>query len=459
MLGTYAQPNNRPLSGSVLVAKSNATDQLGQILKNPTDYTLIWSNDDSSGNPAFFWLPIPPDGYKSIGLAVTTSPEKPSLDKIRCVRSDFTADAEMDDWIWNQGINIYKLRPKIRGTGAQPLCAGTFVIQSDTVALSCLINRNPNYSTGRLNRSQMEAVFRAYAPYVYFHPDESYLPSSVDWFFSNGALLYKIGEESNPVRIEPGGANLPKGGSGDGSYWLDLPVEGDAKDRVKKGDLQSAEAYVHFKPILGGTFTDIPIWLFYPFNGHAIVKLGFIKRLSLGKIGEHVGDWEHVTLRVSNFDGALHKVYFSQHSGGRWVDSSLLQFESGGNRFAWYASRNGHAGNYEEGLYLQGPGDGVGIRNDWARSDKVMDAGARFVVVAAEAEGEAVAEPPWLGYAWKWGPTKNYDTAAEVKKVKKFLPGKLKKAMEGLMKVVDELFGKDGPTGPKVKSNWNGDEV
>ncbi|XP_057786653.1 hypothetical protein At1g04090-like isoform X2 [Salvia miltiorrhiza] len=450
MLGSYAQPNNRPLSGWVLVAK---TDQSAQILTQPTNYSLIWSNDNSSGNPAFFWLPIPPDGYKSLGLVVTTSPEKPSPDKIRCVRSDFTADTEIDDWIWSQGINVYGLRPRIRGAGAQPVSVGTFVIQNDAVALSSLINKNPNYTSGRLSRSQMEAVFRAYAPYVYFHPDESYLPASVNCFFSNGALLYKKGEESNPVRVEPDGANLPRGGSGDGLYWLDLPAERGARDRVRVGDLPSAEAYVHFKPILGGTFTDIQVWLFYPFNGHAIAKVGLIKRLSLGRAGEHVGDWEHVTLRVSNFDGALHKVYFSQHSGGRWVDSRLLQFQSG-NRFVWYASRNGHAGNYEEGLYLQGPGDGVGIRNDWARSDKVMDAGARFAVVAAE----GVAEPAWLSYERKWGPTEKYDTAVEVRRVKKLLPGKLKKALEGLVKVIDEVFGKDGPTGPKVKNNWSGDE-
>ncbi|KAL1554857.1 hypothetical protein AAHA92_15366 [Salvia divinorum] len=302
----------------------------------------------------------------------------------------------------------------------------------------------------------MEDLFRAYAPYVYLHPDEAHLPSSVDWFFSNGALLYKKGEESQPVRIQPGGTNLPKGGDPSGSYWLDLPTDKVGRDRVSRGDIASAEAYVHFKP--GGMFTDIQVWMFYPFNGHATAKIGFIKKVSLGRVGEHVSDWEHVTLRVRNVDGVLDRVYFSQHSGGKWVDASLLQFQSG-NRFAWYSSRNGHAGNNEPGLYLQGPGNGVGIRNDWAKSNKVVDTGARFVVVASAGEAEAVVEPPWLSYQSKWGPTKEYDTAAEVRTVGKFLPGKLKNALDKLVKVIDEIFGRDGPTGPNVKKSWTGDEV
>ncbi|KAH6760871.1 DUF946 family protein [Perilla frutescens var. frutescens] len=445
MLGSYAQPNNKQLFGWVLVA----SDKSGDILKQPSNYTLIWHSDD---NKAFFWLPTPPDGYKSLGLLVTATPDIPSLDRIRCVRSDFTADAEVDNWIWNHGMNVYGLRPKTRGTNAQPLSAGTFVIQSDTAPLSCLINKNTE-STGRLNQLQMMSMFQTYAPYIYFHSDEEYLPSTVDWFFSNGALLYKKGE-SNPVRVEPDGANLPQGGRGDGTYWLDLPTDGRARDAVKKGDLNIAKPYIHFKPIFGGTFTDIQVWVFYPFNGHATAKVGFIKRLSMGRVGEHVGDWEHVTLRVSNFNGILYGVYLAQHSGGKWVDASTLEYESG-NKFAVYASRNGHAANDRGGLYLQG-GNTVGIRNDWEKSGKVMDTGARFLVVSAEAE--MVVEPPWLNFNSKWGPTKDYDTASEVRKLKKWLPGKLKKALMNLVKVLDQVFGMDGPAGPKTKASWNGDE-
>ncbi|XP_057786654.1 hypothetical protein At1g04090-like [Salvia miltiorrhiza] len=455
MLGSYAQPNNQPLFGSVLVAKTDAADQSGEILKQPTDYTLISPDDPNS---AHFWLPTPPDGFKAVGLVVTASPEKPPLDRIRCVRSDFTDDAETETLIWGNanGINVYGLRPKTRGTNAKSLGIGTFIAQNNgdtTLALSCLMNKN-SASSAMPNQAQIKAVFGSYAPYVYFHPDEIYLPSSVNWYFSNGALLYKKGEESNPVRVEPDGSNLPQGGLNDGLYWLDLPVEPEEGSRVKKGDLRSAEAYLHVKPVLGGSGTDIQVWLFYPFNGPATAKVGMIEKIPLGKIGGHVGDWEHVTLRISNFDGALRRVYFAEHSGGRWVDSSVLEFESG-NRFAGYSSLNGHATYSRAGVVMQGGGD-LGIRNDTAKSAMVVDTGASFAVVAAE---EGAVEPPWLNYYRKWGPTRSYDIVEEVDKVVKLLPESVKQQVEKLVKALPtEIFGEDGPTGPKMKNNWDGDE-
>ncbi|KAL8521417.1 hypothetical protein ACS0TY_011802 [Phlomoides rotata] len=468
MLGSYAQPNNQPLFGWILVGKTDASDQSGDILKQPTGYTLLSTQASSSKGSAYFWLPTPPDGYKAVGLVLTASPEKPSDDKIRCVRSDFTDELERDRWIWGQGavesaggMSLYGLRPKNRGTKAQQLSVGTFVIENSTtttsdgnytIPLSCLKKKNSSLSAVP-NISQIEALVKTYSPYIYFHPKETYFPSSVNWYFSNGALLYKTGEESNPIPIEPNGSNLPQGGSNDGSYWLDLPVNQQEKERVKKGDLQSAEGYIHVKPVLGATFTDIQIWLFYPFNGPATAKLGIIEHIPLGKIGEHVGDWEHVTLRISNFDGILYKVYLGQHSTGTWVDSCLLKFREG-NKFVGYSARNGHGSYYKEEVVLQGGGS-IGIRNDTEKSDMVMDTGAKFTVVAAD----GVVEPPWLNYTRKWGPKIEYDRVNELERVERLVPTNLKSSFQSLVNALpNEVYGEDGPTGPKMKNFWDGDE-
>ncbi|KAE8726856.1 hypothetical protein F3Y22_tig00005974pilonHSYRG00201 [Hibiscus syriacus] len=265
----------------------------------------------------------------------------------------------------------------------------------------------------------------AYSPWIYFHPKETYLPSSVTWFFVNGALLYTKGEESNPVPIEQTGSNLPQGGSNDGNYWLDLPVDEAGKERVKKGDLKDSQVYLHVKPMLGATYSDIVIWVFHPFNGPAKAKV------------KHVGDWEHVTLRVSNFNGELHRVYFSKHSGGSWVDASDLEFHGGENKPCAYSSLHGHAMYSKPGMVLQGSG-GIGIRNDTAKNMIVMDTGLRFLLVAEI----------------------SYDLEDEVKKVEKILPGKLNAAFEKFINgLPNEVLGEEGPTGPKVKRNWNGDEV
>ncbi|XP_031255586.1 uncharacterized protein LOC116113579 [Pistacia vera] len=466
MLGHYAQPNNTRLFGWVLVAK----DDTDTSLKKPLDYSLVWSSESLNINQegiAYVWLPTPPDGYKPVGHLITNSPVKPSLEKIRCVRSDLTDQCETDTWIWGpgkdsnaSGFNIFGVTPTNRGIQGMGVCVGTFAAKNNNSPLSiaCLKNFNFNSNLSSMpNPLQIEALLQTYSPYIYFHPDEKYLPSSVSWFFDNGALLYKKGEESKPILIDSMGSNLPQGGSDDGHYWLDLPVDDKAKERVEKGDLQNAQVYLHIKPMLGATFTDIAIWVFYPFNGPARAKVEFIN-IPLGKIGEHVGDWEHLTLRVSNFDGMLRKVYFSEHSGGSWVNASELEFQ-GGNKVVTYASLNGHAMYPKPGLVLQGNGR-IGIRNDTAKSKMFIDTGNEFSLAAAEYLGSTIIEPPWLNYFRKWGPKISYDIAEEIRKIEKVLPGKLKPAFDKFVKSLpNEILGEEGPTGPKLKRNWSGDEV
>ncbi|KAK7243649.1 hypothetical protein RIF29_38455 [Crotalaria pallida] len=467
MLGSYSQPNNKPLFGYVLVAKDISLT----ALKQPVDYILLWSSESlkiNQDSPAYVWIPKAPDGFKPVGLVVTTTPDKPSLDKVRCVRADLTDQAETYSRIWGPGdvsddnsINFFDVRPSNRSTQARGVRVGTFGAQipltkSPDSTIACLKNTNVDYTTTMPNLQQIDAIVKAYSPTLYLHPDEDYLPSSVDWFFSNGALLYTKGQESKPVPIASNGTNLPQGGNNDGAYWLDLPVDDANKDRVKGGDLPSSKAYIHVKPMLGGTFTDIAMWVFYPFNGPARTKIKFFN-IKLGRIGEHVGDWEHVTLRVSNFNGQLWGLYFSQHNKGEWIEASQLEFQSG-NKPVVYSSLHGHASYPHADLYLLGK-DGIGIRDDTATSDKVFDMGA-YELVSAEYLWPAFIEPPWLNYFREWGPKIDYDIEKELKKVEKILPGKLKKLLEDIMMALPkEVLGEEGPLGPKVKDNWSGDEV
>ncbi|KAL3500097.1 hypothetical protein ACH5RR_039190 [Cinchona calisaya] len=474
MLGSYGQPNNELFFGWILVAKdiSNEQSSTTETLKKPTDYSLVWSSESlktTQDGHGYIWLPLAPDGYKAVGYVVTATPEKPSLDKVRCVLSELTDECESENWIWGQGktstasiFNVYTSRPSVRGINAQGVGVNTFLVKNgsddnSSSSIACLKNNNFSNFSSMPNLKQIEALFRAYSPRIYFHPKENCLPSSVNWFFNNGALLYTKGEESNPVAIENNGANLPQGESNDGAYWLDLPIDENDKEKVKKGDLQSAEAYLHIKPMLGATFTDIAIWIFYPFNGPGRAKLGLID-IPLGPIGEHIGDWEHLTLRISNFNGILYKVYFSQHSGGTWVDAPLLEFHDGTNKPVAYSALSGHPNYPKPGLVLQGAGD-VGIRNDAAKSDKFLDTGAKYSIVSAENLPLEIVEPPWLNYLREWGPKITYESAVEVKKVEGLLSANLKSAFDRLVKILpNEVYGEEGPTGPKVKNSWSGDE-
>ncbi|KAJ3682417.1 hypothetical protein LUZ60_014990 [Juncus effusus] len=470
-LGHYGQSNNQPLHGFLLVARDNnysSTKNSLPALKEPLDFTLIWTSFSENYNSeecGYFWQPLAPNGYKSLGFLVTKGPTKPSVDSVRCVRSDLTDTCETQDLIINMEsifsefpCQFWKVRPCNRGMWGKGVSIGTFFIDlliNEESSVFCLKNSDLSLKS-MPNLEQVNALINHYGPTVYFHPNEIYLPSSVSWFFNNGAILYKQGIKMGE-EILSDGSNLPSGGNNDGQYWIDLPD--DTKDNIIKGNLDSAELYVHVKPALGGTFTDIAMWVFCPFNGPATIKIGSVN-IPLSKIGRHVGDWEHFTLRINNFNGELLSVYFAQHSGGEWVDACELEFMKDCNKPIVYSSKSGHASFPHEGNILQGSEKlGIGVRNDAAKSNFVVDSGVKYKIVAAEYLGDDVAEPDWLQYMREWGPTVNYNSRSELEKIIRFLPHNLRFTVENVLdRLPDELFCEEGPTGPKEKNNWEGDE-
>ncbi|XWS36495.1 hypothetical protein CRYUN_Cryun20dG0089800 [Craigia yunnanensis] len=480
-LGHYCQSNDQPLRGFVLVAREMpsepesadfSTRVASPALREPLDYTLVWSSNDGSEESlegfGFFWLPQPPKGYKSMGYLVTNSSKKPKLDKVRCVRADLTDRCENYQVILNSStrfsefpFQVWGTRPSHRGMLGRGVSVGTFSCNSywtpgQELPISCLKNLDPALHA-MPNCDQIHSLINHYGPTVFFHPDEIYLPSSVSWFFENGALLFKKGDLVGES-IDVDGSNLPSGGRNDGEFWIDLP-SGDRKNSVKLGSLGSAKLYVHVKPALGGTFTDIAMWIFCPFNGPATLKVG-IMNIALSKIGQHVGDWEHFTLRICNFTGELWSIYFSQHSGGVWVNAYDLEYIQG-NKAIVYSSKSGHASFPHPGTYIQGSAQlGIGIRNDAASSNFYVDSSTYYELVAAEYLGDGVvAEPGWLQFMREWGPTIVYDSRTELDKIIKILPVMLRYSVENIFdKLPVELYGEEGPTGPKKKNNWVGDE-
>ncbi|CAN6322797.1 unnamed protein product [Urochloa humidicola] len=493
LLGHYCQPNCRPLHGHLLVARAGAPpagappQALPPPLRAPRDYALVWefraggvgrgSRGSNAGRcyglrDAYFWLPVPPEGYKALGCLVTTEPQKPPLGEVACVRADLTEECEPHGSLLHlqlarpppppssesscaaaaAAFAVRGVRPARRGMWGKGVGAGTFCCAADGASpgeqgMACLSNVGLDLSA-MPTLEQAHAVIRHYGPTLFFHPKELYLPSSVSWFLKSGAALYRrrggdaaaaAGEE-----IDGEGSNLPGGDCNDGEC---------------RGNIESAELYAHVKPAMGGACTDVAMWVFCPFNGPARLKLGPIS-LPLGKTGRHVGDWEHFTLRVSNLTGELMAVYYSQHSGGHWVDASALEYTQG-NRPVVYSSRNGHASYAYPGVYLQGSAAlGIGIRNDAARSRLFVDSSAKYRIVAAEYLGEgAVAEPQWLQFMREWGPTVVYKSRKRMEWMVGKLPLWLKcRAEKILNKMPNELSREEGPTGPKEKNNWEGDE-
>ncbi|KAF0910339.1 hypothetical protein E2562_001519 [Oryza meyeriana var. granulata] len=491
VLGHYCQPNSRPFHGHLLVAKAAAgTPESPPPLRPPHDYELVCAfradggvGDDGKScrgygrSDAYFWLPVPPEGYRALGLLVTAEPDKPPLREVACARADLTDECEPHGSLlclqlvgppacWSSSslpaaFAVRGIRPvhrgmSGRGIGAGTFCCGAVGCSPREQGMACLKNVELDLSA-MPTLEQAHAVIRHYGPTLFFHPKEVYLPSSVSWFFKNGAALCKKGEDA-AVELDGEGSSLPCGECNDEEYWIGLP-DGKRAESIIYGDIDSAELYAHVKPAMGGTCTDVAMWVFCPFNGPARFKLGPIT-VPLGKTGQHIGDWEHFTLRVSNFTGELMAVYFSQHSGGRWVDASALEYTAG-NKPAVYSSRNGHACYPFPGVYLQGSAAlGIGIRNDAARSALSVDSSAKYRIVAAEYLGEgAVDEPRWLHFMREWGPTVVYKSRQRMERMTSGMHRRLRSPAERMLnKLPNELSREAGPTGPKEKNNWEGDE-
>eukprot|EP01018_Ginkgo_biloba_P039035 Gb_29516 [translate_table: standard] len=507
-LGHYGQPNSDPFQGLMIVATDSIVStkfradseeseaamegmstihelqstQFGSesvqpaAMEKPSDYNLIWSSESWAGKQdghGYFWVPQPPQGYKALGFVVTNTPEKPGVEQVRCVRSDLTDMCEIDGMIWSTEANTHKnvfsawnVRPKVRGVKAPGVFVGTCYCNNDlnpenTLPIACLKNVSSDNLSAMPNIKQVHEIVQNYGPTVFFHPDEKYFPSSVNWFFKNGALLYKKDTTIPPEPIAMDGSNLPQGGSNDGEYWLDLPKDDGARKIEKQGDLQSAEVYVHIKPMLGGTFSDVVMWMFYPFNGAGTLRVGLLN-IPLKKLGEHVGDWEHFTLRISNFTGKLWRVYLSQHRAGQWVSASSLEYLEGNNKALIYSAKSGHANFPHEGNFLQGNTKlGIGSRNDTARSKYFVDTSRKYQIISAEyLRDQLPQEPPWLQYMRNWGPKIVYDRRAELDRILRFVPSKLRSSVEHFFNddLPKEISGEEGPSGPKAKENWEGDE-
>ncbi|GJR20512.1 vacuolar protein sorting-associated protein 62 [Tanacetum coccineum] len=303
---------------------------------------------------------------------------------------------------------------------------------------------------------------------------------------------------------------MPRNGQLDGAF-LDLPSDQTVQDKVKKGSLTDAVAYIHAKPGVTGNYTDIIIWSYYPFNGASKLQVGPFT-IPLGKAGEHVSDWEHMRLRIDNVSWKLTSVYLSQHTKGKWLQANEFEYLNGrpvGNvsgaypyprRFqtgtaaqqAFPCFRDGHALynapvktiHYNAKDLLDATEKQMLIRefksiyprksalfsfavgpvDEAAKSDRVFDilaSPSSYEIISLDYGVDSIVPPAWLDYTGKWGPTINAYWKEEAKMAIKFLPLPfyVKMIAKGIVsKLPDELFAQQGPPGPKKIPSWNGDE-
>lgn len=331
-----------------------------------------------------------------------------------------------------------------------------------------------------LTRAEVEKAIKDYGPILQLHPQEQYCNTSVEYFLQHSTLV--DGTDSSRSIVHPSVDQLPRSGTPK-QYYLTLEEAG------KAGDFNLAKAYVHAFWQQGMPYTELQFWLFSAYNGHGSAQVKGLNfdsvaneaAVNLEPLGEHVGDWECVMIRVDNSSKELVGIWLSQHSGGQ-----LFTQEQASKSFKWrgkqpyvYSSLNGHANysqpgpNYTHHIKLGGfplPfGIDFALLNSCADGGKSLDCSQKYEVISADwlTGADAYPAPKWLAYPFRWGPegTSTKMNANDVSEVLNAAAGpQLGAALSGTLpailaaEILPHFVKGDinGPTPPNTKTTWQG---
>lgn len=358
-------------------------------------------------------------------------------------------------------VTLYEhgsFKGRTRELTADAASLGDFNDRTSSIVVDRLAERSPTLD-------ELNQIIKKVGPRVYFHSKEEFGPSSVEWFLKR-ATLHTSGGSSRRADS----ASLPAGGGDDGAYWLEVSRD------ARGGDLGSAVAYVNAK--YKDHWLDIQFWLFYPYNGagraEVTVKVGvgdlskkYDKTIKLDPMGQHGGDWEHVTCRVDPVSQELRAVYMAQHAGGTWYAMGDLQWEN--DRPVVFSSLNGHASYRSEGENLSnGTSEDIvvakfefGLLNSTDKGSKLLDCGSKYQILRADFLADSISAPDWTLYCRRWGPHITYKSNDVKDSIESSLDGipYSDKVADAIWDAIpDEAKEENGPTGPWRKGNWSGDE-
>jgi hypothetical protein len=243
------------------------------------------------------------------------------------------------------------------------------------------------------------AVMPYFAPEVHIHPSDEYLPASVDWYLERTQLRFHRRFGRDITILDPGspgttglisqnrGQDL-SGGLPPTDFYLQI-VSGNTGEAVRKGQGVAAECYVHARSVISHPdLFDLQYWFFYPYNGNADRHTG------------HEGDWEHLTVRVSNIlMPEITSVYYSAHSPGqgRWIPGADVPLSPEQRPIA-YSARSSHASYAVPGAHVRHRWKPV----DYAAVDgPVWDTSATLVMAAIN--GSPTPGNEWLDFSGRWG--------------------------------------------------------
>jgi hypothetical protein len=177
-----------------------------------------------------------------------------------------------------------------------------------------------------------EKIASDFAPNVYMHSNEEFMPSDAEYHLSNTTVQNNYMVTALNCAICTNHPFL----YGKNPSTTTVPMY--AVIHTKNSPAQTTDGIDS-----GDKVVDIIYWMFYPYNrGKYVDPILWDKTW----YGNHVGDWEHLTVRFVN--GRPYRVYLSAHGdGGTYAfgDKNLLtQMGSAGQfRTVAYSAQGSHA--------------------------------------------------------------------------------------------------------------------
>ncbi|KAG2501239.1 hypothetical protein HYH03_001046 [Edaphochlamys debaryana] len=256
-------------------------------------------------------------------------------------------------------------------------------------------------------------ILAKFAPVLYLHPEDQHRPCSVEWFIERSILHYYPGGVKGTADLDELAQSeytvrkLREKGHVTQEELLVVQSEVEHPDNLsitvspehyggcEEDALSDVPIYVHAKLVVDertGTpeAYEINYITFYSFNGFYHLPAG----LPLFKTGHHVGDWEHMTVRLHANSLELQGVWYNAHRNieGEWCPAAQVPRSPCG-RLLGFVAINGHgiyptAGTIPR-LFL--------IANDRTSAEGPVWAPRRLVRMCGLAHGNACPLVPSRG--------------------------------------------------------------
>ncbi|KZV93823.1 hypothetical protein EXIGLDRAFT_33087 [Exidia glandulosa HHB12029] len=240
------------------------------------------------------------------------------------------------------------------------------------------------------------ALARKYAPQFKFHKDEKYFGSSVEYFL-NGPITVQDG---NGATVSSGGLttttldDFPDQGNG---LYMSTSTSKEAKAGFLAGQdpskTQDAKVYTFIAPKANGV-VDLYYWLFTPYNLAKDVPL-------LGEVGNHIGDWERLSVRTVN--GTATQVDYHAHSdtgAGTIPWANVVKFDND-QRPVGYVASGSHGFWAKPGTFTYV--NAVIFKLQDVTSDDGVAWDTRDSLVTINYPDTYTGDLEWLNYRGTWG--------------------------------------------------------